>query len=81
MLLQSETTRRNWFSCTQQFSGRQVPRIGKSSSTKEMYSYDFYPSHCGEGSCIGMTREIVEQILESVSNTYYFYISGTWVRI
>ena len=41
-----------------------------------MYAYDFYPTHCGEGSCMGMTQEIIEQILKDVPNTYYYYIAG-----
>ena len=41
-----------------------------------MYEYDFYPSHCGEGSCVGMTKEIIEQILKEVPSTYYYYMKG-----
>ena len=51
--------------------------MGKLAATKDMYEYDFYPSHCGEGSCIGMTKEIVEQILTEVPTTYYYYMNGT----
>ena len=81
ILLQSETTRRSWFSCTHQYNQHNVPRLGKSGATKEMYEYDFYPSHCGEGSCVGMTKEIIEQILKEVPSTYYYYMKGFKLNI